>query len=165
MAMRRSQSIRVLAILVSVCHVCLVSLPAQQKALTVTYTPNFRVSVTLSDKARKTLTARKETIVVAAYFTGAAKLKTPTKYLFDQGRVSINESNIEIAPGDTAMFRPALLSPEALKWLDGSVNLLINVFSGRKSSPDNLLECGIYEGTPESVAGKMIPINCKLIRE
>jgi hypothetical protein len=53
-----------------------------------------------------------------------------------------------------------------LKWFDTQgVQLLINVYSGRKSSPNNLLDCGIYEGPMQAVQGKSIPISCKLIGE
>ncbi len=43
--------------------------------------------------------------------------------------------------------------------------LLINVYSGRKSSPNNLLDCGIYEGSFQAIQGQSIPIACKLIGE
>jgi hypothetical protein len=42
---------------------------------------------------------------------------------------------------------------------------LINVYSGRKSSPDNLLDCGIYEGPLKAVQSQSIPISCKIIGE
>jgi len=53
-----------------------------------------------------------------------------------------------------------------LKWVGNQgPQLLINLYSGRKSSPDNLLDCGIYEGPLKAVEGKNIPIACKLIGE
>jgi hypothetical protein len=53
-----------------------------------------------------------------------------------------------------------------MKWVDNQgPQLLINVYSGRKSSPNNLLDCGIYEGALKAVQGQSIPISCKLIGE
>jgi hypothetical protein len=53
-----------------------------------------------------------------------------------------------------------------MKWVDSSrPQLLINVYSGRKSSPNNLLDCGIYEGSLAAIQGQSIPISCKLIGE
>jgi hypothetical protein len=53
-----------------------------------------------------------------------------------------------------------------MKWVDSNgPQLLINVYSGRKSSPNNLLDCGIYEGSLQAVQGQSIPIPCKLIGE
>jgi hypothetical protein len=53
-----------------------------------------------------------------------------------------------------------------VKWFDSQgLQLLINVYSGRKSSPNNLLDCGIYEGALKAIQGQSIPISCKLIGE
>jgi hypothetical protein len=51
--------------------------------------PGFSVSVTLSDKARKLLADHKETIIVAAYFTGSPKPGTPRKYVSDMGEIGL----------------------------------------------------------------------------
>jgi hypothetical protein len=53
-----------------------------------------------------------------------------------------------------------------MKWVDSNgPQLLINVYSGRKSSPNNLLDCGIYEGPLAAIQGTSVPISCKLIGE
>jgi hypothetical protein len=128
--------------------------------------PGFSVSVTLSDKARKTLTDRKETIIAAAYFTGSPKPGTPRKYISDVGEVELGQADIEVVPGEIAKFGTVNLKKDALNQIDKSgPQILINVFSGRKSSKDNLLDCGIYEDALEPIQGKTIPIACKLIGE
>jgi hypothetical protein len=142
---------------------------AQQKAQSASTTPvssGFSVGVTLSDKAGKLLTDDKETIIAAAYFSGFPKPGTPRKYLSDIGQVDLGEAHVEISPGTVAKFGPVKLKQDALNQVDTKgPQLLINVYSGRKSSPNNLLDCGIYEDALAPIEGKTIPIACKLIGE
>jgi len=168
--MQRIRPRKALALLALIC----ISHPfrlsgAQQKAQPATTAPafpGFSVSVTLSDKAGKKLTDGKETIVVAAYFSGSPKPGTPRKYLSDIGQVDLGEAHVEVAPGTIATFGPVKLKQDALSQVDAKgPQLLINVYSGRKSSPDNLLDCGIYEDALAPIEGKTIPIACKLIGE
>jgi hypothetical protein len=128
--------------------------------------PGFSVSVTLSDKAGKLLTNQKETIIVAAYFSGSPQPGTPKKYLSDIGQIDLGEAHVEVAPGEIAKFGTIKLKQNSLNQIDkNGPQLLINVYSGRKSSKDNLLDCGIYEDALAPIQGKTIPIACKLIGE
>jgi hypothetical protein len=121
----------------------------------------FNVKVTFSDKAKQKLLDGKETIIVAAYFTGRPKPDTNKRYISEMG-----ESQVEVVPGESAQFEKVELSQDALEQsLDRKPILLINVWSGRKSSKNNLLDCGIYEDDLKPVQGKSIPIACKLIGE
>ena len=119
------------------------------------------MNVLLSDQAKGKLVRSKETIIAACYLTGVPR-KGTLKECTDQIRV-------EIAPGEVAQFRDvelpegciALTSP----YVQGEPELLINVFSGRKSSPNNLLNCDIYEGSLSDIQGRRIDISCGLIGE
>jgi hypothetical protein len=141
----------------------------QQKAQSASTTrefPGFSVRVTLSDKADKLLTAQKETIIVAAYFSGSPKPGTPKKYLSEIGQIDLGEAHVEVAPGEIAKFGTIRMRQDSLSYVDkDGPQLLINVYSGRKSSKDNLLDCGIYEDAIAPIEGKTIPIACKLIGE
>jgi len=168
--MERTSSGRALALLALLCIVHQSGLSGEQKkpqsASTTPEPSGFSVSVTLSEKAGKTLADRKETIVVAAYFSGFPKPGTPRKYVSDMGEIGLGQANVEIAPGAVARFGPIKLKQGALNQVDTKgPQLLINVYSGRKSSPDNLLDCGIYEDALAPIQGKTIPIACKLIGE
>lgn len=134
-------------------------------ALTVSV-PGPTVTVTLSPKASQTLLTRKETIIVAAYLWGFPKPGTSRKYIDGMGQVDLGDFTVEILPGREAAFRSFAINRDALTRLDrrGS-QLLINVYSGRKSSPNNLIDCGIYEGPLKDVENKSIPISCKMIGE
>jgi hypothetical protein len=128
--------------------------------------PGFTVSIEYSQKAMDTLVARKETVIVVGYLYGFPKQNTPKTYVDEVGQVDMGEVKDEIAPGATATFDRIKLDPAIVKWFDSQgPQLLINVYSGRKSSPDNLLDCGIYEGSLKDIQGQTIPISCKLIGE
>jgi hypothetical protein len=168
--MKRTLSLKAMALLALICIGLQSGLSgAQQASQSASTTPGssgFSVSVTLSDKARKLLTDQKETMIVAAYFSGFPKPGTPRKYVSDMGEIGLGQANVEIAPGAIAKFGPVKLKQDALNQVDTKgPQLLINVYSGRKSSPDNLLDCGIYEDALAPVQGKTIPISCKLIGE
>jgi hypothetical protein len=126
----------------------------------------FTVALTFSDKSSKMLAARHETVIVAGYLTCFPKQGTPKRLVDHEDQVSLGEIHDEIVPGQTATFKGIKLDQAALKWADNQgPQLLINAYSGRKSSPDNLLDCGIYQGPLKDVQGKSIPISCKLIGE
>ena len=127
----------------------------------------FGVNVHLSEGARKKLVDSKETIIVAGSFTGHPKEGTEAKYLdIKSGDVIVGDVQREIRPGETAEFSQLNLNPDAVSQTDSQgLHVLIDVFSGRKSSKDNLLRCEVYDGALESLSGRTIPIRCQLIVE
>ncbi len=47
-----------------------------------------------------------------------------------------------------------------------AVGVLINVYTARKTTQDNLIDCGIFEDTlAKAQASQPIPIACKMIGE
>ncbi len=127
---------------------------------------SFTVKVTYSQKAMDTLVAGKETVIVTGYLNASPIAGTPKKYVDHVGQLDIGEVHREIAPGAIATFTGVKPDQAMVKWIDSQgPQLLINVYSGRKSSPDNLLDCGIYEGSLAAIQGQSIPISCKLIGE
>ena len=140
--------------------------PAARPAGPTVQQPGFDVAVRLSAKARALLIAKSETIVVSVSFEGGPKPGTPRQYVGDDGQVvDLGGREVEVAPGATARFGNLEANKAALARVQGAPAVLINVFSGRKSSKDNLLDCGIYEGPLSTVADSVVPIDCKLIAE
>lgn len=127
---------------------------------------SFTVKVTYSQKAMDKLVAAKETVIVTGYLNASPIAGTPKKYVDHVGQLDIGEVHREIAPGAIATFTGVKPDQAMVKWIDRQgPQLLINVYSGRKSSPNNLLDCGIYEGSLAAIQGQSIPISCKLIGE
>ncbi|MBI5917050.1 MAG: DUF3298 domain-containing protein, partial [Bacteroidetes bacterium] len=126
----------------------------------------FEIEVSNSAKADKTLTAKKETLIVSAYFWGEP-IDPKEKAKGEDGMVVFVNKDIELTGNERVArfeglkFNKALLS----KVTDKDIFLLINVFSGRKSSEDNLLNCGILDTKVSQVVNKRYVLGCKLISE
>jgi uncharacterized protein YcfL len=140
---------------------------ANQATAAVPASPEFGVSVRLSDAAKKKLNDSQETIIVAGDFTGHPKQGTERRYLdIKSGQVDLGRVEVEAHPDETATFNDLKLNADALGLIDArGPNILLSVFSGRKSSKDNLLDCEVYDGSLDSVHGRTIEIPCQLIGE
>jgi hypothetical protein len=127
----------------------------------------FSVNVQLSDGARREFIASKETIIVSGSLTGHPKPGIDTRYLdIKSGDVDIGEVKQEIRPGETAIFDQLNLDPDALARIDSQgLHILMEVYSGRRSSKNNLLDCDDYDGGFEPIRGRTIVIRCQLIEE
>ena len=134
------------------------SLTQANKPATAVGPHGIEVNVLLSDQAKSKLLGSKETIIVAGSVTGFPRKGTRKK--------CNDEITVEMAPGGVARFRDVEL-PEGCIGSDvqGARELGINVASGRKSSPDNLLNCDFYEGNLSDIQGRRIDITCSLIGE
>jgi hypothetical protein len=140
--------------------------PAQSAPAIAPEFPGFSVEVTLTEKAKAKLVASKETIIVAGYLSGDPKKSAPKKLLDEMGQIGLGEIKSEIQPGNVAHFGEIKMKKDALAQIDiNGPQLLINVYSGRRSSKNNLLDCDIYEDALRPILGTTIPISCKLIGE
>lgn len=126
--------------------------------------PTFEIEVSNSPKADQTLTKQKETIIVSAFFNGDP---VNEKDLDDDGQMFITKKEIELTGDNRIAKFEGLKFSKAMydKLADKDITLLINVYSGRKSSDDNLLDCGIVEAKASKLMNKRFTLDCKLIEE
>jgi hypothetical protein len=127
--------------------------------------PNFSVTVSLSPKAAARLAHPKETIMISADFYGDANAKGQ-RMQNDGGQIELAPSQKDEIPGaGVAQFHGPRYDKTKLAYVDDGLQVLINVFSGRHSSPDNILDCDFFQDKIAVAAAKSIPIHCKLIGE
>jgi hypothetical protein len=126
--------------------------------------PTFEIEVSNSPKADQTLGKQKETILVAAFFAGEP---SDDKDRDEDGQLFITKKEIELTGKNRIARFEGLKFPKKLydKLADKDINLLINVYSGRKASEDNLLSCGIMEAKVSKLVNKRFTLGCKLIAE
>ncbi|CCH02305.1 hypothetical protein FAES_4306 [Fibrella aestuarina BUZ 2] len=125
--------------------------------------PRVTIALQLSPKAEAKLKADKETVIVAAFFSGTPKDTTSQEFL-ESGEVGVKDQKIELTTARVATFENLKFARKDYDALaDKDIRLLVNVYSGRRSSPDNLLDCGIVEGPMSDLRGKRLPITGKLI--
>ena len=127
--------------------------------------PAFEIEVSLSPKAEEKLKAIRETIIVAAYFSGIPKDTTLKDYL-KYGELAINSNERELSDNRVAKFEGIKFSRTLLDTIPAkNMNLLINVYSGRRSAKDNLLDCDILNKPISEIKGKKFVLKGKLIGE
>ncbi len=128
----------------------------------------FSVQVTLSPLARKQLADSKETIIVDADYFGyptvaAQQQKVPGS---ENPWLTLHEAQVEMDAPGTAHFASVTLDEAKLGLIEKrEPEVNINVYSGRKSSPDNLLDCGMFQDKLRVAAQASVKIDCKLIAE
>lgn len=125
--------------------------------------PEFEIELKLSENAEKKLKAEKESVIVAAYFSGIPKDTTKADYL-KYGRISIGSFRVELFDKRVAKFENVKISKDAFELLsDKNFEVLINIASGRRVSSLNLLSTDIIEEGIDSITTKRHILNGKLI--
>ncbi|MEP7255396.1 MAG: hypothetical protein ABI666_06445 [Ferruginibacter sp.] len=125
----------------------------------------FEIEVSLSDKAEEKLRKSKETIIVAAYFSGMPKDTTLTS-LTENGEWGLGSRELELHSERSAKFEQIRFSRSLYDSVaPKSMNVLINIFSGRRSTNVNLLSCDILQDSISAVGGKKFLLKGKLIAE
>ena len=125
---------------------------------------NYRVEVSLSPAAQAKLAKHKETIIIAADYYG-----TPTEAAADQadevGQLDLGKAQHELAQAGGVDFDQTGFLGDRLGLIKDAPAVNINVWSGRHSSPDNLLDCDFFQDALSVAAQAPIRLNCKLIGE
>jgi hypothetical protein len=126
--------------------------------------PTFEIEVRPSDKAAQTLKSKKETVIISAYFAGFPKDKKDEDEI---GQMAVLDSAIELSVDNRVARFENLKFPKRIynALSDKDFHLLINVFSGRRSSDDNLLDAGIVDKKASEFKDKRFVIDYKLINE
>ena len=125
----------------------------------------FDLTLKLSDRLKTELTARNETIIVRASFYGEPN-EAAISEIDDMGYIQLGVEELELQPLDGSVaVTDAPVPPARLALLAGKPLVNVNVFSGRKSSPDNLIMCDFIDGPVEDLRPAPTEIFCGLISE
>ena len=127
--------------------------------------PSFEIALDLSPEAEVKLKADKETVIVSAMFSGKPKDTTSDEYQF-MGEISIQNYNVELTDQRIARFENVRFHSSVLnKLADKDISFLINVYSGRRSTENNILDCEFLQDKMSVITGKRIVLKGKLISE
>lgn len=123
----------------------------------------FEIEVKLSEKAEKIFNEGKETIIIYIYFDGEPKENSGVE-LEEDGTYFVASAQREFIYGKTVKFENVRFSKNIYDNLaDKNINFGINVYSGRKTSEDNLLDCEAVFDKIDKLANQKITITGKLI--
>jgi hypothetical protein len=127
----------------------------------------FQVKVTLSPRATEVLRLRSEQVVVATNYFGFPDF-AHRKDGGEMGEINLaprQEARLP-ASGGIAEIKGSGVATERFDWLqDRRPQVLVNVVSARLSSPDNLLNCDVFEGPLARAQKEPVAIYCTLIEE
>ncbi len=127
---------------------------------------DFSVLVGLTPKAEALMKAKREKIIVwASWYGDPANDKIGIDD--EAGHVVLGNAKVRIAgDGGLAKMPSGKVASGRLKDIkNGAVKVLVNVYSARLSARDNLLDCGIFDGSLEEARRKPAPLICGLIGE
>ena len=100
----------------------------------------FQVQVALSPKAAALLQSKHESIVVSAMYFGDPK-PGAMKHADEMGQIDLGTEDVTIPGADgTATITGGRVIAKALAWR-AKPQVLINVYTARRSDPNNLLDC------------------------
>lgn len=158
------------------------STPASTPVATAAATPQpveaapnaFNVEIKLSPAARERLTSQRESLIATAEYFGYPSAQAQAQHVPGSGnpwltlhRAQVELEGTQLDGTPTARFLAVTLDPRQLAWTDapGTPQVNINVYSGRRSSPDNLLDCGMFQDTLAIAVRTPIEVSCTLIGE
>lgn len=123
----------------------------------------FQVRITLSEKAAATLNRLREGIVISAAYSGQPK-PSAKQHADEIGRIPLGVQNVEI-PGRPATVIVSGSHVKHVAWIHGPILLNVNVYSARRSGPDNILSCDFFDGRLRDAQRHIVPLHCRLIEE
>jgi hypothetical protein len=127
------------------------------------FVPPFEIEVVLSPKAKNRIVNSHETIIVAVFLEG--KPKDPSKvHLEEDGSFYVGSAKKEIIYGQIAKI-DNLKFPKKIydELVDKDVDLNLSVYTGRKSSQNNLIAGDALFDKVSNIINKRFILNEKLI--
>lgn len=123
------------------------------------------IRVIMSPGAGRELASRSEAIIVAAFFYGDPAPHA-RRYADETGRIALHRREEALpAAGGTARFALGQIPARARARVRGPLLVNVNVYSARRSSPDNLLSCDFMDGPVPGTRRMPVTLHCALIVE
>jgi len=125
----------------------------------------FSVHISLSSKAAAKLAATSEALIVSASYSGNP-IPAAEKEANEIGQIDLGIENVEASGKSGSVYVTGTkVNRDHLRWLKGPVLLNVNVYSARRSGPDNILACDFFDGKLEDAVRKPLSLHCSLITE
>lgn len=125
----------------------------------------FEVQVKMSKRAAQTLRRKKEGVLVSASYYGDPTAAAQ-RHANEVGQIDLGQEMVPL-PGIEGKVRVTgkTVERQRLAWIDGPPKVNVNVFTARRSGPDNLIACDFIDGPVASVATGVTTVSCGLITE
>lgn len=124
----------------------------------------FDVNLTLTARAAERLASTDERVIVDAMYYGLPASDDAPGLNREGMEIGLGASEIEIAPQSVAVkVTGEGFDTTYMNSVKGEPEVLVNVYSARKTHANNLISCGIYQGPVSMAQKKPVDIQCDLI--
>lgn len=123
-----------------------------------------KITVNLSPAAKSEFAGNGETIQLDVVY-GGDPTQAGRSRVNEMGVVELGRVRREVKDGETITLSKDVLNKGLLEMTIGQPQLMVNVTSGRKSSPNNVLACDFYWETLSVAGARGVTIPCKLLSE
>lgn len=124
----------------------------------------FEINLTLTPRAAERLASTDERVIVAAMYFGAAISADAPGVDEHVMEVGLGSDEIEVGPVNARVQAPGTgFDPANIKSIKGEPEVLVNVYSARKTHENNLISCGLYQGPVTMARKQPVDIACDLI--
>jgi hypothetical protein len=126
----------------------------------------FTLDISYSPRAAAEMARRREALTISAYYEGEPS-RAGARHTNGEDGINLGDDTrtVPARSGPVAVTGRGFL-PARLAWTRaGTIRVNVNLFSARRSGPDNILDCGVVEGPLARIAGRTHPVRCKLIGE
>ncbi|UIJ44180.1 hypothetical protein LZK98_13985 [Sphingomonas cannabina] len=138
---------------------------SQSPSMSAASAADLKVRVTVSRAAQAKLSAGRELILVDASFYGDPA-PAARRHADESGRVPLlNRIRTLPATGGIATFPLGEIPRARRRWIRGPIKVNVNVYSARRSSPDNILACDFMDGPLPAPSRMPVELRCSLIAE
>lgn len=125
----------------------------------------FKVAVSLSASAEQKLRQDGESVIVSVSYSGTPAQSAAPGDINDIGLVDIGRTEADLYGSGIVAFDGSAADRGRLGMTTGEPEMLVSIYSGRRSSPDNLLDCDTYQEVVRRASGKTVPLSCRLLSE
>ncbi len=137
---------------------------AKQSAIDGYQPPSFNLKLSLTENAEAWLKHNNESIIVDAFFYGEAKNGANIVLDIKTGLYQLGGKQFELTDTREVSFFSFEFDPRKIAILaNPDYRVIINVYSGRKSTPRNGLDCDAIMGPVSQIQNLQLTISCDLI--
>ena len=124
----------------------------------------FEVNLTLTPRAAEMLAHTDEFVNVAAMYYGRPVADNSPGIDEHGMEIGLGRDEVEAPPQSASVTAPGTgFDATYLSSVEGEPEVLVNVYSARKTHENNLLDCSIYQGPVAMAQRRPVDITCDLI--
>jgi hypothetical protein len=125
----------------------------------------FAIEVHYSPRAGAEMARRGESLSIAVFYGGEPS-RLGRRHAAEDGTIALGDEVLTVSgrPQRVAISGRSFRA-DRLSWVQGGARVTVNLYSARRTSRDNFLDCGLIEGPIAQIAGSTQRVHCRLLGE